>query len=101
MAGTGMQVFTSTGLLVMDLTRSYSQHQGSFTTGAVAGSGTMEPLPAGKQRFYFIVGLGSNTSSVGHLPGVTISGNTCSWSYQHTDWFGHYSQNAMIHYGYF
>ena len=62
---TGMQVFDAQGRLVLNMTGTFSQHQGVFTTGAVNGSGTMLPLPAGKQRFYFIVGIGLNSSSVG------------------------------------
>jgi hypothetical protein len=98
---TGIQVWDEDGRLLIDMTRSYSQHQGSVTTGAANGSTTMPALPAGKQRFYFTVPVGSSNSWQGKLPGVTVSGNTLSWQYLHSTWFGQYSQNAVIHYGYY
>lgn len=97
----GIQVFDAGGRLVIDMTRSYSQHQGNVTTNAVNGSITIPPLPAGKRRFYFVVGMGSSNTWRGKLPGVTVSGNVLSWQYLFSPWFGAFAQNATIYYGYY
>lgn len=99
---TGIQVWDDDGRLVIDMTRSYSQHQGSVVTNSAStGSVTMPALPSGKTRFYFTVANGSSNAWQGKLPGVTVSGNTLTWKYLHSTWFGQYSQNATIYYGYY
>lgn len=99
---TGMQVFDDFGRLSIDLTRFVSVHQGSVVTGAApSGTITMPPLPAGRSRFYYSVGLVSSQGYKGKLPGITVSGNSLTWQYLHSTWFGQFSMNCEIFYGYF
>lgn len=97
----GLQVFGADGRIHADMSWFISQHQGSFDTGAVNGSGTMIDLPAGKSRFYIVVPLQSLDEWRGKRPGVTISGNTISWAYQFSSWFGQFAANCRIYYGYY
>lgn len=98
---TGMQALDADGRVLLDVSRSYSQHQGSFYTAGTNGSGTMSPLPAGKTRFYFIVGNSDGQGYKGKYPGVTISGNSITWSYSHSTWWGQFSMPSTIYYGYY
>jgi len=96
----GLQVFGPDGRLYVDMSSSISQHQGDVVTNAANGAIQMPPLPAGKRRFYIIVPLVDAQQWRGKKPGVTQSGDIMSWSYQHSTWFGQFSANCRIYYGY-
>lgn len=97
----GLQVFSPTGVLYTDMSWYISQRQGEIVTNAANGSITMPPLPAGKERWYTVVPIVDTNGWRGKRPGVTVSGNTLSWSYSHSTWFGQFSANCRITYGYF
>lgn len=79
-----------------------SQHQGSVDTGGATGSAIMPALPPGKTRFYLVVPLVDLNREKGKKPGVTISGNTMSWSYSFsTNNWGYFAANCRIYYGYY
>lgn len=100
MAG-GLQIFGADGRLFVDMSSSISQHQGDVITGAGNGSIQMPNLPAGKQRFYIVSPVVDLQQWRGKKPGVTVSGNTLSWQYQFTNWFGQFAANCRIYYGYY
>lgn len=97
----GMQVFGSDGRLLVDMSSSISQHQGDAVTNAAAGSIALPALPSGKRRFYIVVPLVDTQLGKGKKPGVTISGNVLSWEYKYSPWFGQFSANCRIYYGYY
>lgn len=97
----GLQVFGADGRLLVDMSMSISQHQGDVVTNAANGSIALPALPAGKQRFYIIVTLVDTQQWKGKKPGVTVSSNTLTWQYQHSTWFGQFSANCRIYYGYY
>lgn len=97
----GLEVYDSAGRPLVDMTTVFSFHQGYFDTGAANGSGAMPPLPEGKTRFYYIVSLQDTNQWRGKRPGVTITGNTINWVYQHSRWFGQFSANCRIFFGYY
>lgn len=99
---TGFLAYSENGELLVDMTTSISQMQGSFLTNSANGSGTMAALPSGKSRFYIIVPVVSLNRDKGKRPGVTISGNTLSWSYSYNgNGWGFFSANCRIYYGYY
>lgn len=98
---TGMQTYGPDGTIYTNLTWTLSQMQGSVVTNAVNGSTTLPALPAGKSRFYIVVSLVDMQVWKGKRPGVTVSGNTMSWSYSFSDWFGQFAANCRIYYGYY
>lgn len=97
----GLEVYGADGRLLVNMTMSISQHQGDVVTNAANGAVAMPALPAGKRRFYIIVTLVDSQQWKGKKPGVTVSGNTLSWQYQHSTWFGQFSANCRIYYGYY
>lgn len=97
----GLQVFGSDGRSLVDMSSSISQHQGDIVTNGASGSISLPALPPGKQRFYIIVPLVDTQLWKGKKPGVTISGDTLSWQYLHSTWFGQFSANCRIYYGYY
>lgn len=97
----GLEIYGSDGRLLVNMTMSISQHQGDVVTNATGGAVTLPGIPAGKRRFYIVVPLVDTQQWKGKKPGVTISGNTLSWQYQHSTWFGQFSANCRIYYGYY
>ena len=99
---TGLVIRDSTGAIMVDMTMSISQHQGDVTTNGANGSATLPALPAGKTRFYIVVPLVDLQREKGKKPGVTISGNSMTWSYSYsTNGWGYFSANCRIYYGYY
>lgn len=99
---TGLRVYSTSGVSIIDLTSSVAQTQSSVTTGGSNGSITMPSVPAGKTRFYIVVPLVDLQADRGKIPGVTVSGNTLSWSYSYaTNGWGYFSANCRIYYGYY
>lgn len=91
-----------TGQTILDLTGNYSQDMGSVDTGAaMKGSVSIPSPPAGKTMFYCILALQDLQREKGHLPAVTLSGNTLSWAYTFAAVWGHFAANCRIAYGYF
>lgn len=97
----GLQVFGSDGRLLVDMSFSISQHQGDIVTNGAGGSIALPALPPGKRRFYIIVPLVDTQLWKGKKPSVTVSGDTLSWQYLHSTWFGQFSANCRIYYGYY
>lgn len=97
----GLEVYDPAGRLIVNMATVFSLHQGYLDTNAVNGAAAMPPMPAGKNRFYYIVSLQDTNKWRGKKPGVTISGDTISWVYQHSTWFGQFSANCRIFYGYY
>lgn len=99
---TGLVIRNSAGVVLVDMTMNISQRQGVVNTGSVNGSVTIPSLPTGKTRFYIVVPLVDLQMEKGKKPGVTISGNTLSWSYSYaTNGWGYFSANCAIYYGYY
>lgn len=99
---TGFLAFAENGTVITDMTVVISQMQGSVVTSGQAGSVTLPALPSGRTRFYMIVSLVDMNREKGKRPGVTISGNTMSWSYSYsTNGWGYFSANCRIYYGYY
>lgn len=97
----GLEIYGADGKLHVNMATSISQYQGEVVTNAVNGAVAMPDLPAGKQRFYIIVTLVDTQQWKGKKPGVTVTGNTLSWQYQHSMWFGQFSANCRIYFGYY
>ncbi|RRV58030.1 MULTISPECIES: hypothetical protein [Pseudomonas] len=97
----GLETYGSDGRLLVNMTMSISQHQGDVVTNAAGGAIALPAIPAGKRRFYIVVSLVDTQLWKGKKPGVTISGDTMSWQYQHSTWFGQFSANCRIYYGYY
>ncbi|MDR8383959.1 hypothetical protein MKS85_00290 [Pseudomonas sp. JL2] len=99
---TGLVIKNSAGVVMVDMTMNISQHQGSVDTGSANGSVAIPAVPVGKTRFYIVVPLVDLQREKGKKPGVTISGNTLSWTYSYsTSGWGYFSANCRIHYGYY
>ena len=99
---TGITIKNAAGQLMVDMTMSISQTMGSVDTGAANGAITIPSPPAGKTMYYIVVPLVNTGLNTGHLPGVTLSGTTLTWTYVYaTNGWGFYSVNARIYYGYY
>lgn len=99
---TGLIIRDSDNNVMVDMTMNISQQQGYVNTGTSNGSVTIPSLPAGKERFYIVVPLVDLQREKGKKPGVTISGNTLSWSYSYsTSGWGYFSASCRIYYGYY
>ncbi|MBD8601519.1 hypothetical protein IFT80_02560 [Pseudomonas sp. CFBP 8771] len=90
------------GQEILNMTGNYSQGLGSVVTGGVNGSAAISSPPAGKTLFYVVLPLVDLQREKGKRPGVTISGNTLSWTYSYnTNGWGYFSANCRIFYGYY
>jgi hypothetical protein len=90
------------GQEILNMTGNYSQDLGSVVTGGVNGSAAIPSPPAGKTLFYVVLPLVDLQREKGKRPGVTISGNTLSWTYSYnTNGWGYFSANCRIFYGYY
>ncbi len=99
---TGLTIKDAAGRVLVDMTSKLSQMVGSVVTGGTAGVLTMPVPPAGKVMFYIVVPLVNLSRERGKRPGVTISGNTLSWSYSFsTSGWGYFAANCRIYYGYY
>jgi len=99
---TGLVIRNTSNVVMVDMTMNISQRQGYVDTGAVNGSASLPELPTGKTRFYIVVPLVDLQLEKGKKPGVTISGNSMSWSYSYsTGGWGYFSANCRIFYGYY
>lgn len=99
---TGLVIKDSSEKVLVDMTSKLSQMVGSVVTGGSAGSITMPAPPTGKVMYYIVVPLVNLQREKGKKPGVTISGNTLSWSYSYsTSGWGYFSANCRIYYGYY
>lgn len=98
---TGLFIQTADEKVLVDMTSKISQMVGSVDTGGAAGSIAIPAPPAGKVMFYIVVPLVDLAREKGKKPGVTITGNTLSWSYSYsTSGWGYFSANCRIYYGY-
>ena len=98
----GLTLRNQAGQVILDMTMNISQNVGSVDTGGVNGSLSIPAPPAGKQSYYVVVPLVDLQREKGKRPGVSISGNTLSWSYSYaTNGWGYFSANCRIYYGYF
>lgn len=100
---TGLVIRDINNRVLVDMTSSISQTQGSVdTNSALNGSVGISPLPANKNRWFNIVPLQDLQLEKGKKPGVTISGNTLSWNYSFaTNGWGYFAANCRIYYGYY
>ena len=99
---TGLVIKDASGNVLVDMTSKISQMVGSVVTGGAAGSITMPVPPAGKVMYYIVVPLVNLQREKGKKPGVTIAGDTLSWSYSYsTAGWGYFSANCRIYYGYY
>ncbi|MBD8825309.1 hypothetical protein [Pseudomonas sp. CFBP 13602] len=90
------------GQEILNMTGNYSQDLGSVVTGGVNGATAIAAPPAGKTLFYVVLPLVDLQREKGKRPGVTISGNTLSWTYSYnTNGWGYFSANCRIFYGYY
>jgi hypothetical protein len=99
---TGLVIRDASNNILVDMTMSISQTQGSVDTGAVDGSISIPAPPAGKTQYFIVVPLVNLQRERGKRPGVTISGSTLSWEYSYaTNGWGYFSANCRIYYGYY
>jgi hypothetical protein len=99
---TGITIRNEAGQVTLDMTMNISQQMGSVTTGGVNGSVQIPSPPPGKTVTYVVVPLVDLQREKGKRPGVTISGNTLSWTYSYsTNGWGYFSANCRIDYGYY
>lgn len=99
---TGLVIRNTSNVVMLDMTMNISQHQGYVDTGGAAGSAALPVVPTGKTRFYLVLPLVDLSKEKGKKPGVTISGDSMSWSYSFStaNW-GYFAANCRIYYGYY
>lgn len=99
---TGLVIRNTSNEVILDMTSSVSQNVSSVVTNGAAGGVIIPPAPAGKTNYFVVVPLVDLQQAKGKRPGVTLSGNTLSWSYSfNTNGWGFFAANCRIYYGYY
>lgn len=99
---TGLTIKDRDGNVLVDMTSSISQTEGSVLTNSANGSVQIPLPPTGKTAFFIVVPLVDLQREKGKKPGVTLVGQTLSWAYSYnTNGWGYFSANCRIYYGYF
>lgn len=100
---TGIVIKTPDGRTILDMTMKISQNVGSVDTNGAAGSISIPAPPAGKVSYFMVVPLVDLGKDLGKRPGVTLAGQTLSWSYSFYGGggWGYFAANCRIFYGYY
>lgn len=99
---TGLVIRNTSNEVILDMTSSVSQNVSSVVTNGTAGGVIIPPAPPGKTNYFVVVPLVDLQQAKGKMPGVTLSGNTLSWSYSfNTNGWGFFAANCRIYYGYY
>lgn len=99
---TGLVIRNTSNEVILDMTSSVSQNVSSVVTNGTAGGVIIPLAPPGKTNYFVVVPLVDLQQAKGKRPGVTLSGNTLSWSYSfNTNGWGFFAANCRIYYGYY